>query len=312
MRGMKPVLVGMEACGGAHEIARELLAMGHEVKLMPPQYVKPYVKTNKNDTADAEGCSEAVTRPTMRFVEVKTPEQQAYTQLLLVRDRLIRQRTGLANQIHGFLHEVGVRVSKGVDRMIRHVVEALEEHGQKVPSLTRELVDGLVEELHFFNKKIDALDKEIASIAKNHAECSRLVTIPGIGPVTALAIVAMVGNVTRFKNGREFAAYLGLVPRQMSSASRERLGGISKRGNPFIRKLLVQGAQSIAAHAHKINSRRTKWFTEVKGRRGHCKAVVALANKNARTVWCLLARGEQYKAGHVPDYRGNKKTMVVQ
>lgn len=310
LRGMKPVLVGMEACSGSHEVARELLAMGHEVKLMPPQYVKPYVKTNKNDAADAEACAEAVTRPSMRFVEIKTAEQQSYTQLLLVRERLIRDRTGLANQIHGFLLECKVRIPKGVDRMIRNATEALCKH--ELPSGTRRLVEELLEELHEKNDRIKELDRRIEEIASTHEECRRLLTIPGIGPVTALAIVAMAGSPARFKNGRLFAAYLGLVPRQMSSASKERLGRISKRGNPFIRKLLVQGAQALAAHAQKLTTRQMKWFQEVKARRGHCKAVIALANKNARIVWAVLARGEPYKPGLAPTCGSGPAPAIVQ
>ena len=303
----KGVLVGIESCSGAHFHARELRSLGHEVKLMPPQYVKKYVKTNKNDAADAEACCEGVTRPNMRFVEVKTEQQQSYAQLLCVRDRLVRNRTMVVNQLHGFLLEFGVCVKKGVDKVIGDVIKALETYESRLPMLTRQLCRELVDELNALNKLIDEKDKAIEAIAKNHEVCKNLLTIPGIGAVTALAMLTVVGDVTKFKTGRDFSAFLGLVPRQSSSASKERLGGISKRGNPFVRKLLVQGAQALSAHAAKSTRPSAEWFVNLKKRRGHCKAIVAMANKNARIVWAILTRGEVYQADHKPNWNRKRK-----
>lgn len=303
MREVPPATVGMEACSGAHYWAREFSAMGHTVKLMPPQYVKPYVKTNKNDAADAEACSEAVTRPTMRFVGIKTERQQAYAQLLCVRDRLVRQRTALANQVHGFLLEFGIPISKGVPKMVMRVTEALEKHRESIPELSHKLLRDALDELCSLNERIGGYEKMIEEVVRVNDICKRLVTVPGVGPTTALSMMAMVGDVTQFKSGRDFAAYLGLVPRQSSSASKERLGGISKRGSPFVRKLLVQGAHAVAMHASKSKHRRAEWFRGVRDRRGYCKAVVALANKNARIIWALLARGGEYQPNHVPQWK---------
>ena len=298
MRQMNLCLVGMEACAGAHYWGREFQKIGHTVKLMPPQYVKPYVKRNKNDTNDAEACAEAVTRPTMRFVEVKTERQQELAQIHRIRERLVRSRTALSNEVRGFLSEFGVVIPKGVTKLCKNVMEALEKHTERLSTMTREHVSRLVDEFLRLEEEIEFYEKKISAVHKSMPESIRLDTIGGVGEITATAIVAAVSNPTQFKNRRQFAAYFGLVPQQHSTGGKPRLGKISKRGDVYIRKLLVQGAHAEINAAKKRDDRRSLWIKELCARRGRCVAAVAVANKNARIAWALLARGGEFDRNH--------------
>jgi transposase len=241
---LPPVLIGMEACGGAHYWARRFREHGHEVKLMAPQFVKPYVKSNKNDMRDAEGIGEAVTRPTMRFVPIKEVDQQDIQALHRVRDRLMGERTALVNEVHGLMNEYGIVIPKGVSKFRRAVVDKLECEKEKLTSLSQEMFWKLVEEFAALEQQLAFYQEKLDTLAKTHPECQRLMTIPGIGPLSATALVAAVSDASAFKNGRQFAAWLGLVPRQHSTGGKERLLGISKRGDSYLRKLLIHGARA--------------------------------------------------------------------
>lgn len=288
-------LIGMEACAGAHHWGRELKALGFEVKLMPPQYVKPYVKTNKNDVNDAEACAEAVTRESMRFVSVKSEFQQELNQLHRARERLVGNRTAITNEVRGFLAEFGVVFAQGRNKLAGRVQEFLLDSKCQLPPMCKRTISRLLEELSRLEDEIKQYDKDLRGISKEHPSCEQLMTIPGIAEVTATAIVASVGNVEHFKNGRQFAAFLGLVPRQNSTGGKDKLGRISKRGDVYIRKLLVQGAHAVMQRLGDKNDKKSTWLRELSKRRGTCRAAVALANKNARIAWALLARGEDYK-----------------
>lgn len=294
MAKLRPCLVGMEACAGSHHWGRELEKLGHQVKLMAPQHVKPYVKTNKNDVADAEACAEAVTRPTMRFVAIKTVVQQEMMMLHRIRERLVKERTGLANQIRGFWTEHGIVFPQGVTRLLWHVAQATMEHQESLSSSFLAMMQQLVEEFSSKDKEIDRYSKMIEEQSRSNEQCKLLLSIPGVGSITATAIVGMVGNMRVFSNGRQFAAFLGLTPRQHSSGGKDRLGGITKRGDGYLRKLLVQGAHAVLRHRANSKDPRVKWLDELIKRRGTCRSAVALANKNARVAWALLTRGERY------------------
>lgn len=301
MRNQGPCLVGMEACSGAHHWGREFQKMGHTVKLMSPQYVKPFVKTNKNDAKDAEGCFEAVQRPTMRFVAVKTTRQQEICQVHRVRERLVAARTALSNEMRGFLAEFGVVMPKGVNRLLSHVAAVLEQHGEQIPLLSKESINRLVEEFKRVDTEIEFYDGKIREIHKSLPESRRLDTIGGIGAITATAIVAAVSDPKQFKNGRNFSAFLGLTPRQNTTGGKARLGRISKRGDAYIRKLLVQGAHAELCHLGNKTDRRSIWLRELLKRHKKVgKTAVALANKNARIAWALLARGGEFDRTHAP------------
>lgn len=294
MSQIKPSLVGMEACSGAHYWGRQLQAIGHTVKLMPPQYVKPYVKTNKNDPADAEACAEAVTRPTMRFVAVKTQAEQEIMQVHRVRERLVKSRTALCNEIRGFFTEWGIVFPQGISTLKSRVEKALVEEAAKISTLGRELIGRLLKEFINLQEEIAYYDNKIVQIHEAHPVSQRLASIPGIGPITATALIAVVGDANRFKNGRELSAYFGLVPQQNSTGGKPRLGKISKRGNEYMRKLLVQGAHSVLQQVSKHEDARSKWLKELLARKGRCKTVIALANKNARVVWALLTKDDHF------------------
>jgi len=289
-------LVGMEACAGAHNWGRELKKLGFEVKLMPPKYVKPYVKTNKNDTNDAEACAEAVTRPTMRFVSIKSEFQQELTQLHRVRERLVKSRTALVNELRGFLAEFGVVLAQGRNKLAGRVRELLLEDKYLFPETCRRTTQRLLEELSRLEDEIEYYEKQISLVVKSQPCCQQLMTISGVGELSATAVIAAVGNIENFKNGRQFAAFLGLVPRQHSTGGKDRLGGISKRGDGYIRKLLVQGAHSVLRHVGDKTDKRSVWIRSLRERRGTCRTAVAIANKNARIMWALLAHGGSYRA----------------
>src|SRR5207248_4642390 len=241
---LSPTLIGMEACGGAHYWARRFREHGHEVRLMAPQFVTPYRKANKNDMRDAEAIAEAVTRPTMRFVPVKSVDQQDLQALHRVRERLMKARTALINETRGLLHEYGTIVPQGALTFRKHVLEKLASEETKLTPASLELFRQLLEELAALDARVATYDAQLAQVAQTHPVCQRLLTIPGLGELTATALVAAVSDATQCKNGRQFAAWLGLVPRQHSTGGTSRLLGISKHGESYLRTLLVHGARS--------------------------------------------------------------------
>jgi transposase len=291
---LPPVLIGMEACGGAHYWARRFREYGHEVKLMAPQFVKPYVKSNKNDSRDAEAIAEAVTRPTMRFVPIKDVAQQDIQALHRVRERLMGERTALGNEVHGLLHEYGIVIPKGGAKFRHAVVSKLESAKDKLSALSQEMFWKLVEEFAALEKQLAYYQEKLEALATTHPEGQRLMTIPGLGPLTATALVAAVSDASACKNGRQFAAWLGLVPRQHSTGGKERLLGISKRGDSYLRKLLVHGARATIRWVGRKTDRRSQWRRQLIERRGKNRTAVAVANKNARIVWALLTSHQAY------------------
>ncbi len=295
-KGLGPCLVGIEACGTAHHWAREIRALGHEVRLMPASYVKPYVKRGKTDAADAEAICEAVTRPTMRFVPVKSAEQQAVLMLYRTRDLLVRQRTALVNALRGHMAELGVVAPQGISRVGDLVAALLGEDDAKLPKLARYALRGLASELEALGERVKEIEAAILTWHKDNEASRRLASIPGIGPITASAIVATVTDPTQFHSARQFAAWIGLVPKQNSSGGKERQGGISKQGDQYLRRLLVLGATSVIRQVRTKITAQTAWLRGVLDRRPARLASVAQANKTARIVWALLARGASYRA----------------
>lgn len=296
MAKLPRVTVGMEACGGSHYWARQLREQGHEVKLMAPQYVKPYVKTNKNDLRDAEAIAEAVTRPRMRFVPIKEVEHQDMQALHRVRERLMGARTALVNEMRGLLAEYGIVLPQGVNAFRKAGIEKLEAEQAKLTSLSQEIFAKRFDELVKLESELAYYDDKLEAIAHSHLECQRLLTIPGIGPITATALIAAVSDVGVFTHGRHCAAWLGLVPKQHSTGGQTRLLGISKRGASYLRKLLIHGARATLRWARTKTDRRSQWRRGLLERRGWHRTAVAVANKNARIVWALLSRGGVYRA----------------
>lgn len=302
-RATPAVEVGIEACGGAHHWARELTKFGHTVKLIAPQFVKPYVKTNKNDAADAEGICEAMSRSNMRFVPVKTVAQQDMQAIHRIRSELIKQRTMKGNQTRGLLAEYGVVVDKRLDRLRGALPAILEDADNGLTGPMREMIDELRLDLVALDERVAQMDSKINRHAKGDEALDavkRLQQIPGIGPITATALVAAVGDGKSFKRGREMAAWLGLVPAQHSSGGRDRLLGISKRGDSYVRMLLIHGARASQRAAVNKTDPRSTWVNALGMRRHKNVAAVALANKNARIAWAVLAREEDYCAQHKP------------
>ena len=293
-RQLEPCLVVMEACGGSHYWARQFRALGHEVRLIAPQFVKPYVKGGKNDANDAEAICEAGSRPTMRYVPVKSEEQQAALSVHRIRSRAIRARTALANEVRGLLGEFGlIAARKGVPATRALLAEVLEEDSS-LPVAMRGLMSELQDELQEKDKRIAHLDRLIQQQARQDERVQRLMQIEGLGPISATAMVAAVGDASQFKSGRQLAAWLGLVPNQHSSGGKERLGSISKPGDTYLRPFQIHGGRySLNASAKKTDPR-SIWINEVKSRRNTNIATVALANKNARIIWALLSKGESY------------------
>ena len=292
-------LIGMEACSSAHYWGRELAALGHSVRLMAPQFVKPYVKANKNDARDAEAICEAVSRPSMRFVAVKTVEQQGLLALHRARQGFVAARTAQANQIRGFLGELGIVMPKGIGQISEKLPGILEDGENGLSGVSRELMARLFVHLRELDRQVKELEGQIVSHHRQNAASQGLQKVPGIGPLTASALVASVGDARVFKNGRQLAAWLGLVPRQHSSGGKERLLGISKRGDVYLRTLLVHGARAVLRRASERPEQAKSWVRRLSERRHSNIAVVALANKNARIAWALLAHGRSYQA----DYR---------
>lgn len=292
---LDPCLIGIEACSTSHYWARELIRLGHEVKLIPPIYVKPYVKRGKSDAADAAAICEAVTRPTMRFVEVKTPEQQAILALHRTRDLVVRQRTQTINMLRGQLAEFGIVFAPGVGHATQFAKRMLDGECPDLPEVARGVVAELCEQLLFLHGKIAGYTREMTRVAGREERVALLQTIPGIGPITASAIVATVGTGRQFGNGREFAAWLGLTPLNRSSGGKERLGRISKMGDQYIRRLLVIGMMSRMRQIIQNPERYDPWFADILARKPGKVAAVAMANKTARMVWAVLTRNEPYR-----------------
>lgn len=293
---LQPCLIGMEACDGAHYWARELRKFGHTIKLMSPQFVKPYVKTNKNDMADAEAICEAVARPNMRFVSVKTVEQQAILSIHRARQGFVKARTAQANQIRGLLAELGIVIPKGIHILTNRMPEILENAENGIPGLQRQLLQRLIDHLKELDRQVDELEIQINHWHKENESSQKLATIPGIGPITASAIVATIGNAFDFKNGRQLAAWLGLVPKQSSSGGKQNLLGISKRGDSYLRTLLIHGSRSVVRYADTSDN---SWLKSLSERRNKNIVAVALANKNTRIAWALLTKNTRFEASHV-------------
>jgi transposase len=292
---LSPCLVGIEACASSHHWSRELKALGHTVKLMPPAYVKPYVKRQKNDAADAEAICEAVTRANMRFVATKTPEQQSGLTLHRTRHLFIRQQTAVINAIRAHLAEFGIVAPvgrKGVEALLAVVADPGD---RRVPEIARACLAALGAQLRRLKEQILAFDRLILAWHRSNEASRRLDAIPGVGPVLATALVASIADPKVFRSGRNFSAWIGLVPKQHSSGGKDRLGSISKQGDRYLRGLFVAGALAVIRYARIHGTRHRPWLTALLARRPSKVAAIALANKIARMVWVLMARGERYK-----------------
>jgi transposase len=293
---LRPCLIGMEACPASHFWARSIAALGHEVRLIPPAYVKPYVKRQKNDAADAEAICEAVTRPNMRFVPVKTEEQQSVLVLHRSRDLLMRQRTMILNAIRAQLAEFGIITAQGPRRVAELVRRLSDPDDLGLPALARSALLALGAQLFRLAAEIGNIERQLMAWHRQNVASQRLETIPGIGIITATALAASVPDPSVFGSGRQFAAWLGLVPRQNSSGGKDRLGHVSKMGNGYLRRLLVVGATSVTRRAATINTQTGAWVRSLLERKPARLVTVAIANKTARTAWALLAREESYRA----------------
>jgi len=286
-------LIGMEACGGSHYWARKFIAMGHDVKLMNPKFVKAYVKSNKNDAIDAEAICEAVQRPNMRFVPVKSIEQQDIQAIHRLREQTIKNRTALGNQIRGLLMENGVVVSRGITSLGRAIPEILQDADNDLSDMFRELLSKKADSLQQLNEEVAHYNNQLEQLSSHSEVCRRLMTIPGIGSLIATTILAAAGDASVFHSGREMAAWLGIVPRQYSTGGKVRLMGISKRGDAYLRKMIIHGARSVIRFADKKDDRLKRWATGVKERRGKNIATVALANKMVRIAWVMITRPDE-------------------
>lgn len=297
-QSLPPCLVGMEACATAHHWARELAALGHTVKLMPPAYVKAYVKRNKNDAADAEAICEAVTRPTMRFVPVKGVEQQSVLMLHRARNLLVRQRTMLVNALRAHMAEFGIIAPQGL-RHVEVLTKEVAREQERLPDLARSILQLIVDQLNDTIARVREIELRLSKWHRQSRVSQLLATIPGVGIMGASAIAATVSDPSLFRSGREFAAWLGMTPRQNSSGGKERLGGTSKRGDKYIRCLLVAGAVAVLRHARNRTTKDAAWVRGLLARKPTKVAAVALANKTARIVWAVMVRGEAYRSKDV-------------
>ena len=293
-QNLSPCLIGMEACASSHFWARTLMAMGHEVKLIAPQFVKPYVKGNKNDANDAEAICEAVSRPNMRFVPVKTVEQQDIQALHRIRQEQVRQRTALVNQIRGLLSEYGIVISRSVESLRNALPDILEDAENRLTANFRILLKGLQEDLLHLDDRIGSQDQAIKKLSLEHEGAKRLQQLRGIGPITATALIAAIGDGRQFARGRDAAAWCGLVPGQYSSGGKCKLLGISKRGDTYLRTLMIHGARAVLKTAQSKDDRLSQWLQKLCNRRNKNIAAVALANKTMRMAWALLVRGQDY------------------
>lgn len=289
-------MIGMEACSGAHFLGRALREQGHEVRLMPAQYVKPYVQTNKSDYIDAEAIAEAVQRPRMRFVPIKTEEQLDLQALHRVRERWVMRRTAVVNQIRSLLLERGLTLAKGRRHLEQALPRVLEDAELKLSGMFRALLAQLKVELEQLGARIEEMDAEIGREAHENEACQRLTAIPGVGPVTATALVGAIGNGSTFGKGRDLSAWMGIVPGEYSTGGKQKLLGISKRGNKYLRRLFVQGARSVLQHREKQVPALSRWLAGLLGRAHQNVVIVALANKLVRMAWAVLCKNECYRA----------------
>ncbi len=292
---LPPCTVAMEACAGAHHWGREIARLGHTVRLIPPAYVNPFVKRQKSDAADAEAICEAAQRPTMRFVAVRSAEAQAGAAIFRTRDLLVRQRTQHINAIRGQLTEHGLVVGKGPAHLPRLIAQA-EAEGCDLPETARAMIEVLVDMVGLLDERIARLDQEIRRRAREEDGPSRLMTIPGIGPITATALAALAPPPETFRKGRDFAAWIGLTPLQRSTGGKQKLGAISRMGERTLRRLLIVGASAVVRHASRRDLPESSWLARMLARKPRMLVIVALANKLARTAWALLAKGEVYRA----------------
>lgn len=294
MSNLKACVIGIEACGSAHYWARLFTSWGHTVKIMAPQFVKPYIRGSKNDVNDARGIAEAMTRPDMKFVPIKTIEQQEILLFHRARELAVKQKVAQANQIRGLLAEFGVIIPKGISHL-DGMTKILEDNADKLTARSSQIFVRLHNQFKTFVEQVDHYDKEIEKLTKQDPLCKAIMEIEGVGPLTASAITATIGDAKSFKNGREVAAWLGLVPKQNSSGNKVRLGGITKRGDRYVRKLLINGGRTVVKNCENKTDSRNKWIADKKLRSGYNKASVAVANKNARIIWAILKTGECYR-----------------
>ena len=294
-RHIKPCLIGMEACGSAHYWANVIGEFGHTVRLMPPAYVKPYVKRNKTDAADAEAICEAVTRPTMRFVPIKSPEEQAAGMVLKTRELLVRQRSQTANAMRAHMAELGIVAATGMTSIAKLIAILRDDRDGRLPNAARAALLEMADQIDKLTDKVELLDAKIIAGVKADDAARRLTTIPGVGPIIAATVRVAVQDPAAFRTGRDLAAWIGITPRASSSGGKERLGKISKRGNKQLRTLLIVGATSILKQVRR-GSKLSGWILSLMARRPYKVAAVALANKMARTIWALLVRGGTYQA----------------
>ena len=292
-------LIGIEACSGANYWQRVFERCGHTVRMIAPQFVKPYVKSNKNDAADAEAICEAVQRPSMRFVPGKSIEQQDIQSLHRIRSQCVARRTAQANQIRGLLMEYGVVIPKGISHVRKQIPNILEDASNELTMVFRGLLHELYHEMVHLDKRIENLEDKLKTICNQNSDCQRLLTIPGVGLLSATALGAAIGDITVFKNGRELSAWLGLVPRQHSTGGKPTLLGISKRGDTYLRTLLIHGGRAIVRVAEKYQDKRSRWISQIDKRRGKNVSAVAVANKNARIAWVLLSKQTTFQANMI-------------
>ena len=289
---LAPTVIAMEACASAHHWGRLFVASGHQVRLINPRFVKPFVKGSKNDAADAEAIFEAATRPTMRFVPVKSTDQQDLQSLHRARERLIGLRTALINHSRGLLSEYGIVLPQGPWRFAAQAPVAIAE--AELSDLAREIFTDLLDQLCDVNRRIEKLDAKVVAICRSHEACRRLAKLPGVGPIIATALIAAVDDGRHFHSGRELAAWIGLVPRQYTTGGKPRLGGIGRRANHYLRRQMIHGARAVISRLDKHDDQRSRWLKVLVARRGINRTIVALANKTARIAWALLARNEEY------------------
>jgi transposase len=293
---LPPCLVGMEACGSAHHWARALSAQGHQVRLIPPQYVRPFLKTNKHDAADAEAIAEALVRPAMRFAPIKSADQQAVLMLHRSRELLVKQRTMLINAVRGHGSELGLTASQGASRINDLLVIIENPDDPRLPTFARDALGILMAQLQAVKEAIRTLESKRQAWHRSQQASQRLTTIPGVGVITATALVATIGDGSQFKSGRHLSAWLGLVPRQHSSGGNSRLGRISKRGDGYVRRLLVHGARAVLRWQRSAPKKSSPWIGELLVRRPTNVVLVAMANKTARTVWAMMRDQQDFKA----------------
>lgn len=293
---LEPCVIGVEACTGAFYWQRQFEALGHRVKVIAPQYVKPFVKHQKNDQNDAEAICTALMLPNMKFVPTKSEEQQDIQALHRARRRLVNHRTALVSQMRGLLLDCGIPIALSIGRARRAIPEILEDRTNELSAMSREIIGDLFDFMGQIDARITAFDRRIDTVFKSNVDCRRIARICGVGPKTATAVVAAVGDGREFKNGRHPAAWMGLVPRQHSSADKRLLMGISKRGDRHLRTLLIHGARSVVRVAQRKTDPFSQWVNRLRERRGMNRAIVAVANKNARIIWAMLNRKEEFRA----------------